>query len=122
VWWLIGEYTQELTVAYREAIPDGWFRTGDLARHDADANFFIVDRKKDLIIRGGYTDRGLQVPEARVAGGGPAQDGDRQAPAPRGAPPGRPGTVSAPRAAVDGEMGWRDRPPAWFGACHGWVR
>jgi long-chain acyl-CoA synthetase len=34
--------------------PDGWFRTGDLARTDDDGYFFIVDRAKEMIIRGGY--------------------------------------------------------------------
>src|SRR6266852_5579068 len=32
----------------------GWFRTGDMARVDEDGYYFIVDRKKDRIIRGGY--------------------------------------------------------------------
>jgi long-chain acyl-CoA synthetase len=41
--------------ATAEAISaEGWFRTGDLARRDADGDFFIVDRRKDMIIRGGY--------------------------------------------------------------------
>jgi long-chain acyl-CoA synthetase len=33
---------------------DGWLKTGDVARVDEDGFFFIVDRKKDMIIRGGY--------------------------------------------------------------------
>ncbi|MFH9590736.1 long-chain fatty acid--CoA ligase [Streptomyces luteogriseus] len=36
------------------AVPDGWLRTGDMARQDEDGYFYIVDRKKDMIIRGGY--------------------------------------------------------------------
>jgi len=40
--------------ATAEAIRDGWFRTGDLARRDEDGYYFIVDRAKDMIIRGGY--------------------------------------------------------------------
>jgi long-chain acyl-CoA synthetase len=37
-----------------EVMEDGWFRTGDMARVDEDGYFFIVDRKKEMIIRGGY--------------------------------------------------------------------
>src|SRR5947209_19300187 len=40
--------------ATEEAIRDGWFHTGDVATIDEDGYFFIVDRKKDMIIRGGY--------------------------------------------------------------------
>jgi long-chain acyl-CoA synthetase len=40
--------------ATAEAIRDDWFRSGDLARKDADGWFYIVDRSKDMIIRGGY--------------------------------------------------------------------
>jgi long-chain acyl-CoA synthetase len=36
-----------------EAMAGGWFRTGDLGRVDAEGYFSIVDRKKDMIIRGG---------------------------------------------------------------------
>ncbi|HKO38507.1 MAG TPA: long-chain fatty acid--CoA ligase [Solirubrobacterales bacterium] len=40
--------------ATAEAMRGGWFHSGDMARTDEDGYFYIVDRKKDLIIRGGY--------------------------------------------------------------------
>ncbi len=40
--------------ATEEAIRDGWFRSGDLGRRDEDGWYYIVDRSKDMIIRGGY--------------------------------------------------------------------
>jgi len=40
--------------ATAEVMRGGWFHTGDIATVDEDGYFFIVDRKKDMIIRGGY--------------------------------------------------------------------
>jgi long-chain acyl-CoA synthetase len=40
--------------ATEEVMRGGWFHTGDMAKVDEDGYFFIVDRKKDMIIRGGY--------------------------------------------------------------------
>ncbi|MGA9858074.1 MAG: long-chain fatty acid--CoA ligase [Solirubrobacteraceae bacterium] len=37
-----------------ETIREGWLHTGDMGRVDEDGYFFVVDRKKELIIRGGY--------------------------------------------------------------------
>jgi long-chain acyl-CoA synthetase len=40
--------------ATQETIRDGWLYTGDMGKIDEDGYFYVVDRKKDLIIRGGY--------------------------------------------------------------------
>jgi long-chain acyl-CoA synthetase len=40
--------------ATHQAIRDGWLLTGDLCTRDEDGYYFIVDRKKDMYIRGGY--------------------------------------------------------------------
>ncbi|MFC9386756.1 acyl-CoA synthetase [Streptomyces venezuelae] len=44
-----------------ESFRDGWFHTGDLARRRADGYVFIVDRKKDMIVSGGFNIYAVEV-------------------------------------------------------------
>ena len=54
-------------VATSEAIVDGWFHTGDLATKDDEGYFFIVDRKKDMIIRSGMNIYPREIEEVLYA-------------------------------------------------------
>jgi long-chain acyl-CoA synthetase len=49
------------------AMRNGWFHSGDIGYVDEDGDFVIVDRKKDLIIRGGYNVYPREVEEALYA-------------------------------------------------------
>ena len=55
------------------ALVDGWFRSGDLGVKDADGFLSIVDRKKDLIIRGGFNVYPREVEEVLAGHPGVAQ-------------------------------------------------
>ncbi|HSR13845.1 MAG TPA: long-chain fatty acid--CoA ligase [Thermodesulfobacteriota bacterium] len=46
------------------SLRDGWLHTGDIAKMDEDGYFYIVDRKKDMIICGGYNVYPREVEEA----------------------------------------------------------
>ena len=46
-----------------ETLIDGWLRTGDIARMDEEGYFYIVDRKKDLILSAGYNIYPCEVEE-----------------------------------------------------------
>jgi long-chain acyl-CoA synthetase len=59
--------------ATAEAVVDGWFRTGDLGTVDEDGFISIVDRKKDLIIRGGFNVYPREVEEVLARHPGVAQ-------------------------------------------------
>jgi acyl-CoA synthetase (AMP-forming)/AMP-acid ligase II len=54
-------------VASSEALVDGWLRTGDIARIDGDGFVQILDRKKDLINRGGEKVHCVEVEDALAA-------------------------------------------------------
>ncbi len=53
--------------ATEEAIVNGWFHSGDLAYVDEEGYFFIVDRKKDVIIRGGMNIYPREIEEVLYA-------------------------------------------------------
>ena len=52
--------------ATAEVMRDGWFRTGDLARRDEDGYYYIVDRSKDMIIRGGFNVYPREIEEVLI--------------------------------------------------------
>jgi long-chain acyl-CoA synthetase len=56
--------------ATAEVMRDGWFRTGDLARRDDDGFYYIVDRAKDMIIRGGFNVYPREVEEVLITHAG----------------------------------------------------
>jgi long-chain acyl-CoA synthetase len=53
--------------ATAESIQSGWFATGDIAHRDADGFYYIVDRKKDMIIRGGFNVYPREIEEVLYA-------------------------------------------------------
>jgi len=59
--------------ATAEAVVDGWFRTGDIGLKDDEGFISIVDRKKDLIIRGGFNVYPREVEEVLMRYPGVAQ-------------------------------------------------
>jgi long-chain acyl-CoA synthetase len=53
--------------ATAQALKNGWLHTGDLARQDEDGYIYIVDRKKDMVIRGGYNVYPREIEEVLYA-------------------------------------------------------
>jgi long-chain acyl-CoA synthetase len=64
-------------------LADGWLHTGDIGHLDADGYLYVVDRKKDLIIRGGFNVYPRDVEDVLVAHPAVAQAGVVGRPDPR---------------------------------------
>jgi long-chain acyl-CoA synthetase len=61
---MLGYYNRPEATA--EVIRDGWFRSGDLGRRDKDGFYYIVDRAKDMIIRGGFNVYPREIEEVLI--------------------------------------------------------
>ena len=64
---VIPGYWQDPQATAETFTDDGWLRTGDVGRLDEDGYLFLVDRLKDLIVRGGYNVFPREVEEALYA-------------------------------------------------------
>jgi long-chain acyl-CoA synthetase len=68
IWWksaaLVRGYWSDLKATTESFTADGWFKSGDLGYFDAKGYLFIIDRKKDLIIRGGENISSVEVEAA----------------------------------------------------------
>jgi long-chain acyl-CoA synthetase len=51
----------------KEAFKDGWFLTGDIGYKDQDGYFFVTDRKKEIIIKGGFNISPREVEDALLS-------------------------------------------------------
>ena len=60
----------------KEALKGGWFHSGDIGYRDEDGCYWIVDRKKDMILRGGFNVYPREVEEVLY-------DATRRSPRPR---------------------------------------
>lgn len=88
--------------------PEGWLHTGDIAKMDEDGYFYIVDRKKDLIIAGGYNIVPREVEEVLFAYPAVMEAAVVGVPHPR-----RGETVKAFIVLVDGETATEDEIKAY---------
>ena len=98
-----------------EALRDGWLYTGDVGYRDEDGYFFLVDRKKDMIIRGGENIYPREIEDALLEHPGVQERGRRS---------GRPDEVRGEEvhAVVVLEVGHRGRATSRPTAARGWHR